>query len=355
MSGFHYHFEALLQNLEPPTERKELARDVPASVRDFLESHSFKTASPHSRLTGSYFRDTAVLEIKDVDILVFVPQAQRDRTPNAVLLDLKKALDDYPDATAEASGQRRSVRLTLKKQENLQLDLVPAFTAGDIHDPLEVPERTTQEWISSNPLGYSDLLSDLNGDHAQKVVRLIKLFKGWRSVQMKTRKPKSYVLEAIVYYAVRDGKLLLKDQSWETIVAGLFGHVWSKYEDLYEQGKESPRIPDPGLEHLDGYADRWITKGWERSHFETFMRRIDESRKRAERALDPKTKEPETEWAEIFGDYWPTEDAVKSAAKVIGLNLRPGSSQLSSAGLVVGGSDCSRPSRDTRYWGGGER
>lgn len=352
MPNFHYHFEALLQNLEPTTERKELARDFPGSVRDYLQEHAFKTRFPHTRLIGSYLRDTAVLKIKDVDTLVLVPQEQRDRTPRAVLLDLKGALDDYPDATAEASGQRRSVRLTFENVD-CQLDLVPAFTKGDLHDPLEVPERQTQAWINSNPLGYADLLSVLNGEHAGKVVPLVKLFKGWREAQLANRKPKSYVLEAIVYFAVRDGYVELKDRSWEEVVAGLLDHVWTKYEDLFEKGKESPRIPDPGLEHLDGYPNRWITKGWERTHFETFMRRIRETRAAALRALDPKTQEPEKEWAAIFGQHWPTENQVKSTARALGLAILPGGSPLAPSGLLVGASGPSLASRPTRFYGEG--
>ena len=45
---------------------------------------------------GLYARETAVGDIKDVDVLLLLHEDQLERTPNAVLLAVKKMLGDTP-------------------------------------------------------------------------------------------------------------------------------------------------------------------------------------------------------------------------------------------------------------------
>ena len=88
-----HHFAELKKNIEPPQQRRDAAASIPAQVRDFLEdSTEFPTEDPHSRLTGSYARSTAIHAIKDVDFVVFVDaeidKDDEDPDPEAVLDDL---------------------------------------------------------------------------------------------------------------------------------------------------------------------------------------------------------------------------------------------------------------------------
>src|SRR2546426_4336907 len=188
MASVHHHFQALLKNVNPDEKRASLASSLPNEVRAWLKEHEFATAAPHTRLSGSYARDTAIGIIKDVDVLLFLAKEQLDRTPNAVLLDLKKVLDTYPDATAEASGQRRSIHLEFP-QHNLHLDIVPVVAENGLNTAFKVPDRPRREWIDSDPLGYADALTAVNKKHGQKVIPLIKLVKAWRDEQMVTRRP----------------------------------------------------------------------------------------------------------------------------------------------------------------------
>jgi Second Messenger Oligonucleotide or Dinucleotide Synthetase domain len=344
-------FRTLLQNINPPADRRDMASRLPGEVRAFLKDHEFETESPHTRLTGSYFRDTAILGIKDVDVLLFVPESQTARTPNAVLLDVKKVLESYPDAKVEVSGQRRSVRLTLT-DESFQIDIVPTHAPNETNEPLFVPDRPQKDWIDSNPLGYSDRLTNLNQDHGGKVVPLIKLLKAWSDAQGCYRKPKSYVLEAHVYYAVKDWGLAVTDRGWAEIVADLFDLLWDRYEELFTNGTESPRLPDPGLIDLEGYTAPLITKGWERAHFETFMRRVKASRSAAQaavKATDLGTAK--AKWKDVFGDHWPEEEAVKAMLRELALSVQPGTARVGQTGLVIGISGASVLSPPTRNHG----
>jgi hypothetical protein len=342
-------FLTLLKNINPSAERREVASRLPGEVRAFLKDHDFTTQSPHTRLTGSYFRETAILEIKDVDILLFLPQGQRERTPNAVLREVKAILEGYPDASVEVTAQRRSVRLSLTN-ESLEMDIVPTYAPADTNEPVEVPDRPQKQWIHSNPLGYAERLTALNQSHGGKVVRLIKLFKAWSNAQGCNRKPKSYVLEALVYFAVNDWGLVLEKRSWAQIVADLFELVWDRYEALYKEGEEAPRVSDPGLVDLEGYTAPWITKGWSRPHFETFMRRLESSRSAAQKALATSDLAvAKAEWQKVFGSHWPAEEEVKAMLRELAAAGQPGTAYVGQTGRVVsivGSSIRSLPTRN---------
>jgi hypothetical protein len=244
MTSVHHHFQGLLKNVNPDHTRGALASSLPNDVRDWLEEHEFSTVAPHTRLSGSYARDTAIAMIQDVDVLLFLPKDQLARTPNAVLLEVKRVLDDYPDATAQTSGQRRSIHLALP-QHDLHLDIVPVVAENRPDAILKVPDRPRQQWIDSDPLGYRDALTALNQKHGGKVLPLIKLVKAWREGQMTTRRPKSYVLEVMVYHAVNDGDITLVGKSIAQNFADFVAEVTAKYDELMEEGQEAPRISDP--------------------------------------------------------------------------------------------------------------
>ncbi len=347
-TNIRHYFAALLKNINPSDERLKLSAELPGEVRDWLKENSFDTCSPHTRLSGSYARSTAIRDIKDVDILLFLPDSQLERTPNAVLREVKKVLDDYPDTTAETSGQRRSVHLEFPKFE-LHLDIVPSIADQGIDEPLRVPDRPAQEWIDSDPLGYASRLSSLNQNHGGKVVPLVKLIKAWRDVQMKTRRPKSYVLEVMILYAVEGGDITLEDRSLAPITTNFFSHISAKYADLMENGKEAPRIRDPQI------SNHFITRGWERSHFETFMRRIRDAEKASQNAIDAVEADDDEkacdEWKKVFGDLWPSEEEAKTAARFEATEIRPGVTKIASSGAVVGAKDARISTRRTRYHG----
>jgi hypothetical protein len=330
MPNMRYHFSALLTAINPSEDRCNLAKELPGEVRAFLEDHEFVTACPHTRLSGSYARDTAICDIKDVDVLLFIPDSHLDRTPNSVLLDVKRVLDDYPDAAAETSGQRRSVHLEFPGHD-LHLDIVPVVAPHGADAVLMVPDRPQKEWIKSDPLGYATRLSELNQEHGAKVKPLIKLIKAWRDVQMKIRRPKSYVLEVMVLTAVEDDAIELCDQSTAQNVADFFSYIVAKYQDLMDNGSESPRIADPQV------GGTYITAVWSRAHFETFMRRAREADRACRRALQADTiEDAAAEWKTLFGDLWPDVEVVKAAVRAEATTVRPGTTLVSTAGLVIG-------------------
>lgn len=329
MKSLPVHFRALLKKINPPKERRDLAGELVGNLREWLQEHDFETVNPHTLLIGSYARSTAVLWIKDVDVLVLLPEAALERTPHAVLLELRKVLEDYPDAAVSAVGQRRSIRVVFEEHD-LCLDVVPAVASDGLKAPLKVPDRPKEEWIDSDPVGYMDRLSKLNQEHDGKVVRLVKLVKAWRDENMKIRRPKSYMLEIMVVKAVVDKEITLTGESWPSTLSQLFAHWAEKYDELMEKGDGVPRIYDPQLGHL-------ISGGWTRSEFETFMRRVRDADRTAQRGLAAETEEAAAdEWRQVFGVCWPTADEVEEEAKHEATRIGPGISRIASVGWVTG-------------------
>lgn len=328
MATSRFAFDLLLKTVNPAKERRDLASTLPSEVREWLQDNDFVTATPHTRLIGSYGRHTAILEIKDVDVLVFLPDSELDRTPNSVLQEVKRVLDEYPDATAETSPQRRSVRLEIANSL-VTLDIVPCVARDGLDQPILIPDRPAQDWISTDPLGFGHTLSSANQSNGEKVIPLIKLVKAWRDVQMQIRRPKSYVLEVMVLAAVQQGKISLKGKSTAKNVANFFSHIESKYSDLYYEGGGVPRIADPQLGHI-------ITSNWERTHFETFMRRIFEAATASSKALDASEEATaNSEWGKVFGSLWPTEKEIEVAAKAESQRAWPGKSAVLSSGAIA--------------------
>jgi len=341
MPNMRHHFDVLLAKINPPDERVALVSVRVGDVRDWLQQHEFATKAPHTQLSGSYSRHTAIEMIPDVDVLLFILGDQLDRTPNAVLLQLHKALQEYPAAVINTEGQRRSVRLELPA-DDLYLDIVPAAAENGLDRPLKVPDRPQQKWILSDPLGYAQRLTKVNQANGEKVVPLIKLVKAWRDEQMERRRPKSYVLEVMLLYAIEDGALVLCDRSVADNVHDAFVYITDKYADLMDNGTAAPRILDPQV------PEHYITKGWERSHFETFMRRAREARRAAARALATEDEAAASEeWKRVFGSRWPTDDEVKRAIREEAAAHQPGVTKIASSGRVIGGPAvvATRPTR----------
>lgn len=168
------YFKAFAKKIEPPKERKDAAATIPNDVREYLKaSTDLATEDPHSRLTGSYARHTAIHTIKDVDFVVFVKAGEKDPDPGETLEALYEALKGLPDELGYDGHpqilrrQRRSVHVEFEG-EGFHLDVVPALIRDGIDEPLRVPDREWNTWEESHPLGYGKALSELNSETGEK-------------------------------------------------------------------------------------------------------------------------------------------------------------------------------------------
>jgi len=324
------YFGELLRNIEPPQNRLEAAKELPDKVRDYLKSaDGFPASPPYSTLAGSYRRHTAIGDIKDVDIIVKA-DVGLDESPVSTIRNLKNTVDNLPKALGlkgytEIKQSRRSVHVYFE-DDDFHLDIVPAIIPKEIDQKLYIPDKSWGKWIPSNPIGYCRYLSELNEKYGEKVVPLIKLVKYFRDYQMKIMKPKSYWLEALVVYHVTNGSIDM-EQSLAEVFRDLMSAIYAKFAPLL--GREDgaiPRIPDPML----GDDISW---NWERTHFETFMRRVKEALNAATRALQTDNQEEAIKsWQTVFGeDKFPKD--VKQPARNLA-KAAPGIASVSTVGFI---------------------
>lgn len=353
MLSLREHFVQFLASIQPKEDRAALARNIPEDIRNYLkDTDKIKTVYPHTRLSGSYSRNTAIKKINDVDILLFVDNEYKDgeETVQKVINELVNALQGFPEYLQDENGyvnaelalkrQRRSVQVhvTLDGKE-FDIDVVPTIAEGDIDETLLVPDRDLSKWIPSNPLGYDNFLSKLNKENSGKIVPLIKLFKHWRDIQMKRRQPKSYLLECLVCKYTEANKLDVEGTSFGELFSSLLVAIYEDFRDKWLDEDTVPKVNDPILGNN-------VAKSWIRDEFETFMRRIEESKRTSERALNAENEQDAAElWQSLFNDadgeeYFPTVVDEKLLVSLSGKNMF-----IASSGQVL-----SRPSAAQGSW-----
>lgn len=360
MYTFGTQFKKLLQNMQPPEERLKTAKELPPKVRAYLEEHTeFTTISPHTRLAGSYAQDTSVGDIKDVDFLVRVPGKPEENQPDPkkIIQELKIFLDDLPNVLGysgfsqvddvEIERARRSVHVYFKDQD-FHIDVVPCIAPNGFEEPIFVPDRGFNKWILSHPIGYIELIKELNDKHGGKVRPLIKLMKHFRNVQMKNRKPKSYWLGALVIHHVNRNNGLDMSLSLAELFRDLCDAIYVQYDHLLTvSDSATPNIPDPLLGHN-------ISWNWDRTHFETFMRRLNEGRNLAEKALQAVDREKALDgWQKIFGEDFFERNVDEDASK-LAATFMPGKSVITPTGTIqshASASESSTPIRGTTFHG----
>lgn len=362
MHTLNTHFGELLENLKPPQERLDAARDLPPVVREYLEGHvDFATVSPHTRLVGSYAQDLSVGDVKDVDHLVRVDGDPEANDPEAkqVIKDLRAALDELPEwnelpqwlgyggyADIDVARARRSVHVYFEAHD-FHLDVVPCIAPDGLDEELWVPDWGWNRWVRSHPVGVVQLIKDLNDEHGRKVRPLGKLLKHFRNHQMKTGRPKSYWLVALLIHQVRGGKLDLT-QPLAVVFRDLLDGIYNKYASLLPRTDgATPNIPDPLLGHN-------ISWNWGRSHFQTFMRRLDDGRGWATKALETDDRDKAIEWwQKVFGeDDFPSDAG--DHARALAAAGSPGSAYVTGAGLILPNrphTNISTPVRRTTFHG----
>jgi Second Messenger Oligonucleotide or Dinucleotide Synthetase domain len=346
------HFEELLKRLRPSPDRIEMAKTLPPLVQNFLKSHpDFPTLRPHVHLVGSYGQKMSAGDIKDVDFVVRVPGNHDKNEPPAkeLISQLYATLDELP-AALEMEGYadidleraRRSVHVCFTEQE-FHMDVVPCIAPDGFDEPVWVPDRGFERWIESHPVGVVNLIAELEKEHPGKVRNLGILLKHFRNQQMKQRKPKSYWLTALLLQHVQER--LDMTQPIGVLFRDLVAAIHRQYASTYDRPGAVPHVKDPMLGHD-------VSWNWQRTHFETFMRRLEDGKKWATSALEADSKEDAVaSWQKAFGaEYFPAE--VGEAAKRWATTATPGKSAVTTTGSIVGlGTVGATSTRPTTYHG----
>jgi len=321
MPSLNDSFNQLLHAINPDDDAVKYAQRAHEPVREFLESdEEFGQYTAGTFLYGSYARQTAVGDIKDVDIVVltnFDPQSTDD-SPQKVLSRLKEALARYYEDPENPDYQRRSIRindpLPDAKDVTMTLDIIPAVATGGDDGPLLVPDREVKEWIQSHPKGHMAHTTRLNRKEYSggSFVPSVKLVKWWWKYQCSTRfpdvvrpQPKGFWLEVLT------GECFDPAQSrW----ADHFTRFLESALDRYRASSQVPELPDPGL------SGQNIKTGMTLAEFRAFVGV-------AEWSLDIAGQARATEdpaegarlWRKLFGTCFPRQEDDGAAPKILHL------------------------------------
>lgn len=307
-------FEVFLSNINPDEKAVEYAIDAHEPVRECLEKHDeFRQYVEGSFLYGSYRRNTAVGDIKDVDIVILTnfDIDDEENTPRRVLRRLKDALARCYEDPENPQYQRRSIRIDEPLPDNeeveMTLDIIPAVVVTNKDEPLRVPDRVVQKWIRSHPKGHLEYTTKLNSDDygKKRFVPLVKMMKWWWKYQSQERQPdverpdpKGFWVECLT-----GENFDMSRTAWADHFIAVLQSVSDKYADV----EGVPELRDPGL------GNETIKTRMTLEEFEVFMEAVNESLEIAIVARDASDKLTSSElWRDVFGEEFPLYDAEES-------------------------------------------
>jgi hypothetical protein len=289
------YFEELLEKIEPNPNNVKLAKKSHEEVRDFLaKDDEISKANPETFLSGSYARETAVNDIKDVDIILIIDLDRTITEPEVTLTWVQASLQNN---YSKVKKQGRSVNVINDK--GFSLDIVPATPISTRSGPLWIPDREAKTWVSTHPKAQIAFSSERNKDTEGYYVHLIKIIKYWRDrLADESAKPNSYIIESLISRC-----LASKPSSYGDAVKNIFSYIHFTYQSYLTIGNV-PNINDPA------YSSVNVAKRWEFDEFSAFMTEIKDNYYVAKEALESKDEGKSVKlWRKLFGNkFSPKEE-----------------------------------------------
>lgn len=289
MYNLNSEIKEFLSNIEPDKIYKDQASEAQTQLRDYLQSsEDFKDMYLDSFLTGSYKRNTAIKEIKDVDIIVILNKPATFTEPKENVKELynllKKSFENSDMyEIKEVEQQQRSIKLVWRfknekdneiRDEELTLDVVPAIRGVENSNyNLWIPDKNLNKWIKTNPQGHIDKITEKNQSstdvNGQKpFVPFVKILKFWKGESYKVpKKPKGFLLECIAYHSWNDGA----DNWFQCLIDG-YQSILNKYEKYTYSGLSE----DDKIDFIDdiGLANTSIHTSTTFGNFKKFIEKV---------------------------------------------------------------------------------
>lgn len=315
MPALNDSFDQYITVINPDDDAIRYAQKAHEPIREYLEKECYFSGHVEDTfLYGSYARETAVGDIKDVDIVVltdFNPALDSD-SPDKVLKKLKMALDKHYGDPDNTDYQHRSIRVNDPLPDNpdieMTLDIIPAVARNGKDGPLLVPDKDLKEWIPSHPKGHMEYTKKLNKMSGEQFVPLAKIMKSWWKYQCSVEQPKverpkpnGFWVEMLTSVCF-DPNLRLWSDHFVKVLENTVGQ--------YGVADQVPELEDPGL------PGRTIKTSMTPEEFKKFVEITSKSLEIAKRAYGE--KDPENGailWRKVFGEDFGRE----SAQKVIGV------------------------------------
>ncbi len=306
-------FTELLADIEPSPTTKANASSGHQGIREHLECHPSYQRFVRAFLSGSYARDTAIRptatadgqERPDVDIIVVTNHTQNDH-PDTVLRTLTRALESGEEPYTVERINKRSARVVTWAAE---MDVVPVIEVGGA---FMIPDRETGRWKLTNPPAHTTWSSQQNTGFDGRFKPLVKLFKAWRRVNPSGKRPKGFVLEALVAEHAPKG-----EKHWGEAFTKLLESIYAAYSTSAALGLK-PTIHDPGMLGND-ILSKVTAAQWK--EFIEKVRVYAEIARRAQSTDD--MDEATRQWRRVFGDRFRSTSTLARAASAGGFAVAP--------------------------------
>lgn len=329
-------FENLLKEIEPDDDAKAFAQKAHEPIRDHLAVDDvFGEYFESSFLYGSYKRQTSIIDIKDVDIIVLTKFDPNTTTPDQALRLLKAAIGRFYEIPNNEEYQTRSIKINHplpNKGVEMTVDVVPAIPLNKDAQPLLVPDRDLKKWVTSNPKGHLEKTTQLNSAYVSggQYVPLIKIMRWWWKYQSKLKKPKEekcrpkgFMLECMVMETF--------DPKSKTLGAH-FVNVLQNINNKYAKGSGVPRISDPGL------PGEILTTGMSSQEFDFFLDVVKETLPIAQAALQERDEAKSLVlWQKVFSEKF--NASVSKSLQAVNTDGYPASSEEFIENIVSGFED----------------
>ncbi len=326
MAKLNSKFAEFLGAIEPDSEAIKHAKAAHEPLREHLRQDAqFGPHVVNTFLYGSYQRDTAIDDIKDVDIVVLTDfdHSKPENNPQNVLRQLKAAINRYYKDTENQQYQRRSIRvddpLPNKPGSELTLDVIPAFAPNGEDQPLLVPDRELGQWIHSNPKGHIKHAERLNSEQVGngRFVPLVKIMKSWWKYQCEQRQPKAVRPKPKGFWIE-----VLVGQFFDSSKTDYADHFIAVLEDALASFRTAagiPQLQDPGL------LGNAIRTNMTQEEFAVFLKAMTESLETAKKAYAELNELASSVlWQKIFGKKFPLADNGSTISKTFPLPSAPG-------------------------------
>lgn len=288
------YFTGLLANIEPKPTMVATARRSQEKLREQLENdNQISQASPDTYLSGSYARDTAINDIKDVDIVMLIDLDRNATLPDTVIAWLQASLQKYYSGVLP---QGRSVRVTT--DSGFHLDVVPATSISHRNGPVWIPDRDVKRWVASHPKGQIAFAAQRNTNTDGYYKHLVKIMKFWRDrLTTPDARVKSYILESMVAECI-----LSTPSSYAHAIVHILQCIYQQY-NTYLSSAVVPKVMDPGYPSVN------VAKRWTMQEFSAFMVMVQSSYKVSKAALDSEDQDESIQlWQKLFGSKFAPKD-----------------------------------------------
>ncbi|MFA1820073.1 cyclic GMP-AMP synthase DncV-like nucleotidyltransferase [Virgibacillus oceani] len=258
---------------------------------------------------GSYSTNTGIKPKKgkefDVDVvLVLDINEQSDR--GDVINLVKDCIKSHEQFKDRVTAKDRCVRI--EYANDFHVDVVPAMFYEEI---LKIPSKKEDEWVKTNPQGFTDWCTGINSYTENYFIKTVKILKYWRDENVgEDTAPKSILLTTLLGNAFEEMPSLAETiiETLKNMISDIEGYLLFLTND-----DDVPVISNPSL------SEENLARNWNKLKAERFNRKLNKLKSDCEDAIDEKNKDKSVEkWQDIFGSNFPSDlGEVASMAKSI--------------------------------------